>query len=70
MRQYVTEDISMAKMGRPKGPKEERRTERITVPLNEAELQQISDAAEGSGLAPATFCRVLLLKETENKSKK
>jgi hypothetical protein len=30
----------MAKMGRPKGDKKERRYDRITIPLNEAEIQQ------------------------------
>jgi hypothetical protein len=60
----------MAKMGRPKGDKKERRYDRITIPLNEAEIKQIESAAEVSGLPPATFCRLLLLKATVPEEKK
>jgi predicted DNA binding CopG/RHH family protein len=60
----------MAKMGRPKGDKKDRRHDRITIPLNEAEIQQIGAAAETSGLPPATFCRLLLLKATGPEEKK
>ena len=60
----------MAKMGRPKGDKKEPRYDRITIPLNEAEIQQIEAAAETSGLPPATFCRLLLLKATVPEEKK
>jgi len=60
----------MAKMGRPKGDKKDRRYDRITIPLNEAEIQQIEAAAETSGLPPTTFCRLLLLKTTVPEEKK
>lgn len=60
----------MAKMGRPPGPKKDQRTERITVPLNKAELDQINVAVEASGIPAATFCRIVLLKATESKEKK
>jgi hypothetical protein len=60
----------MAKMGRPKGDEKDRRYDRISIPLNEAESKQIESAAAVSGLPPATFCRLLLLKATEPKEKK
>ena len=59
----------MARMGRPPGPKKDQRTERITVRLNKVELEQIK-AVVPSGMPAATFCRNLLLKATEPKSKK
>ena len=70
MTHYVTEDLRVAKMGRPKGDKKDRRYNRITIPLNEAEIQQIEAAAETSGLPHATFCRLLLLKATAPEEKK
>jgi len=63
-------NYGMAKIGRPKGDKKERRYDRITIPLNEAEVRQIEAAAEVSGLPPATFCRLLLLKATDPEEKK
>jgi hypothetical protein len=59
----------VAKLGRSKGDKRDRRYNRITIPLNEAEIQQI-EAAETSGLPPGTFCRLLLLKATMPEEKK
>jgi len=60
----------MTKMGRPPIPKKDQRTERITVPLNKAEFDQINAAVEASGIPAATFCRMILLKATESKERK
>jgi hypothetical protein len=60
----------VAKLGRRKGDKKDRRYNRITIPLNEAEIQQIAAAAETSRLPPATFCRLLLLQATMPEEKK
>ena len=70
MIQYVIqEDSKVARMGRPPGPKKNQRKERITVPLNKAELDQIIAAVEASGIPAATFCRMILLKATETRKK-
>jgi len=60
------------KMGRKPGKSEDRRYDRITIPLNELELAQIEAANEASGLGlpAATFCRMLLLKATQELKKK
>jgi hypothetical protein len=60
----------MVKMGRPTVPKKDQRTQRITVPLNEAEYAQINAAAEEAGLPAATVCRLILLRETKPKAEK
>jgi predicted DNA binding CopG/RHH family protein len=60
----------VARMGRPPGPKKDQRTERITVPLSQAEFDQIDAAVQSSGIPAATFCRMVLLKATEPKGKK
>jgi predicted DNA binding CopG/RHH family protein len=60
----------MAKMGRPPVPEKDQRTERITVPLNQAELDQINASVKSSGLPAATYCRMIILKTTEQKGKK
>jgi hypothetical protein len=57
-------------MGRKPGPAKDRRDERITVPLNVAELAQINAAVEASGLPAATYCRLTLLRATARDSKK
>lgn len=51
-----------AKMGRPPKEPEERRTKMVSVPLTEAEREEIDTAVEARGVKLAAWARDVLLR--------
>ncbi len=54
-------------MVRPKKTPEDRRTERVDIPVTVAEKKQIQDAAGIDGAKPVTWARDTLLRSAKRK---
>ena len=60
--------MATSRMGRPKSPPHERLRNRVTVGLNDAELEQLESAAGHD--SPSSYLRRLLLKHLAAKKRK
>jgi hypothetical protein len=56
-----------AKMGRPPKDPEDRRTKMVSVPLTEAEREEVDAAADAAGVKIAAWARDVLLRAARKK---